>query len=179
MNTCRSACKSLIDLYILSIWMPSHSSFSQCSQSIYEGTLIRHSWEKSTQGKQQEVRKWQPKNHSCMPQDNTKKQQTCQIAGPCRTKAYSQQFCKMLPAQQASEQLETLRLAEPGNFKKLHKGYIIFLRTKPRNLTFLWNYINVEIATSCFQLMIKRHSNEEKKTQQLHLNSVGNEHLWT
>lgn len=40
-----------------------------------------------------------------MPQDNTKKQQTCQIAGPYRAKAYSQQFCKMSPAQQASEQL--------------------------------------------------------------------------
>lgn len=33
------------------------------------------------------------------------------------------------------------------------------------------------MATSFFQLVVKKHANEGKK--QLHLNSVGNEHLWT
>lgn len=54
-----------------------------------------------------------------MPQDNIKNQQTNKITGPYKAKACSQQFYKMSPAQQASEQLDTLRLAELENFKKL------------------------------------------------------------
>ena len=73
-----------------------------------------------------------------MPQDKAKKQQTHETAKPYRAKACSWEFCKKSSAQQASEQLKTLRLAELGNFRrKLHKGHTIFLHTKPRKLTFI------------------------------------------
>jgi len=50
--------------------------------------------EKSIQGKQQQMRKGQTKNHSCMLQGNAKKQQTSETAKPYRAKARLQAFCK-------------------------------------------------------------------------------------
>lgn len=80
-----------------------------------------------------------------MPQDNTKTQQTNEIAGPYKAKACSQQFCKMSPAQQANEQLETLRLAELENFKELSQRvhHIPSYKTKEFNFPLkLYQYRN-------------------------------------
>lgn len=115
MNTRRSVCKTLTDLHALSIWMPNPPSYSQGLQSIYEDTLTRHSLEKSIKAKPQQIRKGQPKNHSCMPQGNTKNQQTCEIARAYTAKACSQEFWKKVissTSQWATEDTETCRAWE-------------------------------------------------------------------
>lgn len=66
-----------------------------------------------------------------MPQDNAKKQQTRKIVKTYGEKLCSQEFCKTSSAQQASEQLKELKLAELVNFRAYH-----FSPYNPRKLTF-------------------------------------------
>lgn len=55
-----------------------------------------------------------------MPQDNTKKQQTCEIVKTYGEKVCSQEFYKTSSARQASEQLKEIKLAELVNFRAYH-----------------------------------------------------------